>query len=224
MHADGSPWPMDTTDDTLERDLDDLDERLTSTSNVPTPDQARELLAQAQRLHTQEMAKYAERKRKRQERKSQAEMRQRKVDDEVVRLHAAVQRREASNSGLYRLFSDLQAMDSTLGLRCPELVVVGMQSDGKSTFVEALLGFTFNVVSSNIGTRRPLVIQMVNSKDHPEPHCRFQSEESDAFADAPTPVAQLSSEIMRRTNQIAGADKSRVSSKPIILRVQYSKV
>lgn len=31
----------------------------------------------------------------------------------------------------------------------PELVVVGMQSDGKSSFIEALLGFQFNIVETS---------------------------------------------------------------------------
>lgn len=102
----------------------------------------------------------------------------------MQRLQAALKVRESSNAEMFKLFSDLQAVsnDFRLGLSCPELVVVGMQSDGKvgewcayevgwradgvaqSTFVESLLGFTFNVVSSNIGTRRPLVIQMINTK------------------------------------------------------------
>ena len=31
----------------------------------------------------------------------------------------------------------------------PEIVVVGMQSDGKSSFVEGLLGFQFNIVETS---------------------------------------------------------------------------
>jgi len=58
----------------------------------------------------------------------------------------------------------------------PELVVVGMQSDGKSTFIEGLLGFQFNIVESTIGTRRPLIIQMINDPTRNEPHCRFRKE------------------------------------------------
>jgi hypothetical protein len=37
-----------------------------------------------------------------------------------------------------------------IAFETPELVVVGMQSDGKSSFIEGLLGFQFNIVESNI--------------------------------------------------------------------------
>ena len=36
-----------------------------------------------------------------------------------------------------------------LEFAAPELVVVGMQSDGKSSFIEALLGFQFNIVETS---------------------------------------------------------------------------
>jgi len=47
-----------------------------------------------------------------------------------------------------------------MSFESPEIVVVGMQSDGKSSFIEALLGFQFNIVDTNIGTRRPLILQV----------------------------------------------------------------
>jgi GTPase SAR1 family protein len=37
----------------------------------------------------------------------------------------------------------------------PELVVVGMQSDGKSSFIEALLGFQFNIVETSTHASPP---------------------------------------------------------------------
>lgn len=167
---------MDTSDDSA---LDQLDARLSSAQ----PSEYAEVLARAQELHTRETARFAERKRKRQERHEAEALRMRKVDTEVARVHAVQAQRAAASAELYALFSDVQAVsnDHQLGLRCPELVVVGGQSDCKSTFVEALLGFTFNVVSSNIGTRRPLVIQMLNNKRCADPVCRFRSETSDAF-------------------------------------------
>jgi len=45
----------------------------------------------------------------------------------------------------------------------PELVVVGMQSDGKSSFIEALLGFQFNIVeTSALLTREVLLVSPSN--------------------------------------------------------------
>lgn len=42
-------------------------------------------------------------------------------------------------------------ISNSLGLSFdyPELVVVGMQSDGKSSFIEGLLGFQFNIVETS---------------------------------------------------------------------------
>lgn len=191
---------------------------------ITQPPRNTQVLAKAQQLHQSSLDKYQERKRKRNERLQQQQERQRKVDGEMVRLNAALKRQESNNTEMFKLFSELQAVssDHKLGLCTPELVVVGMQSDGKSTFVEALLGFTFNVVSSNIGTRRPLVIQMMNVFANTQPVCRFRSENSDQF-ESPTPVGRLSEEILKRTNAETGSDVNRVSSKPIILRVEYSK-
>lgn len=100
-----------------------------------------------------------------------------------------------------------------------------MQSDGKSSFIEALLGFQFNIVESNIGTRRPLILQMINNCEQQQPLCRFRKdfvtrEGEDPFEPIETPVECLSEEIIERTNQVAGNGDS-VSSVPIILRVEY---
>lgn len=189
-----------------------------------------EMLQQAQKLHEQESQRAEARQRRREERVAQEALLKNKVEAEALRIKTLAERRSTATTELSRLFSELQAIsaDNNLGLRCPELVVVGMQSDGKSTFVEALLGFSFNIVSSNIGTRRPLVISMINSRAHVEPCCRFRLENAPAgatdgeeFERHPTPVESLSDEIQRRTNDVAGSDKSRVSSKPIFLRVEY---
>lgn len=61
-------------------------------------------------------------------------------------LHINVQ----ENRDMYTYFNDLQAIanEYKIDLHFPELVVVGMQSDGKSSFVEALLGFQFNTIDT----------------------------------------------------------------------------
>jgi GTPase SAR1 family protein len=107
----------------------------------------------------------------------------------------------------------------------PELAIVGMQSDGKSSFIEALLGFQFNIVESNIGTRRPLILQMINNPDKQRPSCRFRKDyvardNEDPFEPVETPVECLTDEISSRTNAVAGMG-DQVSSSPIILRVEY---
>lgn len=98
--------------------------------------------------------------------------------------------------------------------------------DGKSSFIEGLLGFQFNIVDTNIGTRRPLIIQMINNQERDTPSCRFRKDreisiDEDPFEEYDTPVHTLSSEIQRRTNELVGTNKDYVSDRPIILRVEY---
>jgi hypothetical protein len=55
-----------------------------------------------------------------------------------------------------------------------DIMALGGQSDGKSSLLEALLGFRFNVREVEMGTRRPLILQMVHDPTALEPRCRFQ--------------------------------------------------
>ena len=53
-------------------------------------------------------------------------------------------------------YSRLQAAAVAFGetLPIPEIVAIGGQSDGKSSLLEAFLGFRFNVREVEMGTRR----------------------------------------------------------------------
>ena len=46
----------------------------------------------------------------------------------------------------------------------PQIVVVGSQSAGKSSVLENLVGKDFLPRGSNIVTRRPLILQLINQK------------------------------------------------------------
>ncbi|RWW89802.1 hypothetical protein BHE74_00001165 [Ensete ventricosum] len=78
----------------------------------------------------------------------------------------------------FEAYNRLQAAAVAFGERLPipEIVALGGQSDGKSSLLEALLGFRFNVREVEMGTRRPLVLQMVHDPSALEPRCRFQPE------------------------------------------------
>ncbi|KAE8769665.1 Dynamin-like protein C [Hordeum vulgare] len=54
------------------------------------------------------------------------------------------------------------------------MVAIGGQSKCKSSLLEALLGFRFNVREVEMGTRRPLVLQMVHDPTALDPRYRFQ--------------------------------------------------
>lgn len=183
------------------------------------------ILSTAQKLHEDETRRFQERQRKREERKQISASRKQQVEREQAKIVELCRKRQTNSNQLYKLFSELQAVShsNNLGLQCPEIVVVGMQSDGKSSFVEALLGFHFNIVSTNIGTRRPLILQMMNNMACKEPRCRFRMEDKEEFESYTTPVQSLSREIVRRTNEEVGNDKNIVSNKPIILRVEFER-
>ena len=70
----------------------------------------------------------------------------------------------------------------------------GAQSDGKSSLLEAFLGFRFNVREVEMGTRRPLVVQMVHDAAAEVPRCRLQGEDSEEYgcaaSAAPPPLLQ----------------------------------
>lgn len=91
--------------------------------------------------------------------------------------HAADSNRSGSEfKDRFEAYNRLQAAAVAFGekLPIPEIVAIGGQSDGKSSLLEALLGFRFNVREVEMGTRRPLILQMVHDPSALDPRCRFQ--------------------------------------------------
>lgn len=82
----------------------------------------------------------------------------------------------STRSSRFEAYNRLQSAAVAFGekLPIPEIVALGGQSDGKSSLLEALLGFRFNVREVEMGTRRPLILQMVHDPTALEPRCRFQ--------------------------------------------------
>lgn len=85
-------------------------------------------------------------------------------------------RKHSDSKSRFEAYNRLQAAAVAFGetLPIPEIVAVGGQSDGKSSLLEALLGFRFNVREVEMGTRRPLILQMLHDPSALEPRCRFQ--------------------------------------------------
>lgn len=97
--------------------------------------------------------------------------------DKSSGFHSNHQADDSSSSrSRFEAYNRLQAMAVAFGekLPIPEIVAVGGQSDGKSSLLEALLGFRFNVREVEMGTRRPLILQMVHDLSALEPRCSFQ--------------------------------------------------
>ena len=86
------------------------------------------------------------------------------------------QHSQSQNAARFEAYNRLQAAAVAFGekVAIPEIVALGGQSDGKSSLLEALLGFRFNVREVEMGTRRPLILQMVHDPTALDPRCRFQ--------------------------------------------------
>ncbi|KAG2453440.1 hypothetical protein HYH02_001663 [Chlamydomonas schloesseri] len=125
----------------------------------------------------------------------------------------------------YRAYSRLQAAAVAMGesLAIPEIVAIGGQSDGKSSLLEAFLGFRFNVREVEMGTRRPLIVQMVHDPTAQEPRCRLQEEDSDEYGPPIVPETAVADAIQRRTEEhLRKMGGIAVSSKPIVMRAEYA--
>ena len=120
-------------------------------------------------------------------------------------------------------YNRLQAAAVAFGesLPVPEIVAIGGQSDGKSSLLEAFLGFKFNLTNSEIGTRRPLIVQIRHSPGAIEPICRLQDENSVEFG-LPLSVKEVSHLLKERTDRHLSQLNKSVSSIPIILRCEYA--
>lgn len=98
----------------------------------------------------------------------------------------------------------------------PQIAVVGGQSVGKSSLLEALVGRAFLPTGSGVVTRRPLILQLIHGSaefgefDHLPGH-RFLC------------FDEIRREIATETERLCGRQKA-VSSTPIVLRVTSPKL
>ena len=100
---------------------------------------------------------------------------------------------------------------------------MGGQSDGKSSLLEALLGFKFNVRETEMGTRRPLLVQMSHDPSALEPQISFQDEDAETFGPAMTSHAAVAELIRERTQtHLRRLGGKTVSAKPIVMRAQFA--
>lgn len=71
-----------------------------------------------------------------------------------------------------------------------------------------------------MGTRRPLVLQMVHDPSATTPRCRLRDEDSQQYGDPITPESSVSDAIRQRTESHLRSIGASVSSKPIFLRAE----
>ncbi|CAN4107892.1 unnamed protein product [Withania somnifera] len=120
------------------------------------------------------------------------------------------------------IVNKLQDIFAQLGsqstIELPQVAVVGSQSSGKSSVLEALVGRDFLPRGSDICTRRPLVLQLLQTKRNPD----GTDEEWGEFLHLPGKrfydFNQIRHEIQAETEREAGGNKG-VSDKQIRLKI-----
>jgi len=116
------------------------------------------------------------------------------------------------------LFNELQEILSKSNLQhslqFPQLVVVGAQSTGKSSVLEAIIGKDFLPRGTGIVTRRPIILQLNNTPKGSEEYAEFSHLKGERVRD----WNLVRKEIEEETQKIAGQNKG-ISSMPIIVRI-----
>ncbi|XP_024959227.1 dynamin-related protein 3A-like isoform X2 [Cynara cardunculus var. scolymus] len=109
-------------------------------------------------------------------------------------------------------------LGSSSTIELPQVAVVGSQSSGKSSVLEALVGRDFLPRGSDICTRRPLVLQLLQIKRKPdgtdEEYGEFLHVPGKKFYD----FNEIRKEIQAETDREAGGNKG-VSDKQIRLKI-----
>ncbi|XP_071735387.1 dynamin-related protein 3A-like [Rutidosis leptorrhynchoides] len=118
----------------------------------------------------------------------------------------------------------LREVLSTIGerdteLQLPLVAVVGSQSSGKSSVLEALVGRDFLPRGSDICTRRPLLLQLIHTDSNSDEYGEFLHLPGHKFFN----FSQIRSEIQDETEREVGGNR-RVSNKEICLKVYSPRV
>ncbi|EJW01222.1 hypothetical protein EDEG_00555 [Edhazardia aedis USNM 41457] len=104
-------------------------------------------------------------------------------------------------------------------LDLPQIVVIGSQSSGKSSVLENIVGRDFLPRGTGIVTRRPLILQLIYSKNAVNEYAIFNHKIEEKFTD----FNKVKDEIIAETNREIKA-KNDVSHKPITLKLFSSRV
>ncbi|KAI9319035.1 Dynamin central region-domain-containing protein [Dichotomocladium elegans] len=119
-----------------------------------------------------------------------------------------------------KLQTVLASISSYESLDLPQIVVVGSQSSGKSSVLEAIVQRDFLPRGSGIVTRRPLILQLITQREaDAEEYGEFMHSRGKRFYD----FGEIRDEIERETTRVAGANKG-ISRVPIQLRIYSPKV
>ncbi|KAK2179718.1 hypothetical protein NP493_476g04057 [Ridgeia piscesae] len=115
-----------------------------------------------------------------------------------------------------RLQDAFSSLGVPLSLDLPQIAVVGSQSAGKSSVLENFVGRDFLPRGSGIVTRRPLVLQLINSK---QKYAEFLHCKGRMFTD----FSMVRKEIEDETDRATGTNKG-ICNLPINLRISSPNV
>jgi len=123
---------------------------------------------------------------------------------------------------LIPIINNLQNVFNTIGgelIDFPQIVVVGCQSSGKSSVLEAVVGRDFLPRGSGIVTRRPLILQLIHVDQSEEQYGEFLHQPGKKFLS----FLDIRKEIEAETDRSTGTTKN-VSNQPINLCIRDSSV
>ncbi|KAJ3134711.1 dynamin-like GTPase mgm1 [Physocladia obscura] len=112
----------------------------------------------------------------------------------------------------------LKTVNNNTNLQLPSIVVIGSQSSGKSSVLEAIVGHEFLPKGSNMVTRRPIELTLIHSEDSPDEYGEFPQlglGKINDFKKIQKTLTDLN---------LAVPDSECVSSKPIELRIYSPNV
>lgn len=96
----------------------------------------------------------------------------------------------------------------------PRIAVLGLQSAGKSSLLESIVGFDFLPRGEGVVTRRPLELRLVHAVDVKEPYGVFDKYSSEKI----TSFNKIREKIIEYTNKDAGVRKGIINT-PITLTI-----
>jgi dynamin 1-like protein len=108
-------------------------------------------------------------------------------------------------------------LDSYIDL--PRIAVVGLQSAGKSSLLESIVGIDFLPRGQGICTRRPLELRLVHNIEAEKPYAEFEKFPKEYISD----FEEVKRRIVQLTDELAGVKKA-IIEEPIILKIVSKNV